>query len=101
VGGWGNTPVEKPEGAPCPYHNDLMFGLVIGHEIELQEQGIAVPSTVVINCHNYLHVAITNHRSRKEDFELLVREVIRLGNEYYHNVLVALPLCVEINQLSL
>jgi hypothetical protein len=21
VGGWGNTPVGRPEGAPCPYHN--------------------------------------------------------------------------------
>jgi glutamate/tyrosine decarboxylase-like PLP-dependent enzyme len=49
-------------------------------EIELQEQGIAVPSTVVINSHNYLHVAITNHRSRLEDFDLLVREVIRIGD---------------------
>jgi glutamate/tyrosine decarboxylase-like PLP-dependent enzyme len=50
-------------------------------EIELQEQGIAVPSTVVINRCNYLHVAITNHRSRSEDFDLLLREVIRLGDE--------------------
>ena len=49
-------------------------------EIGLQEQGIAVPSTVVINSHNYLHVAITNHRSRLEDFDLLVREVIRIGD---------------------
>jgi hypothetical protein len=22
VEGWGNTPVERPEGAPCPYHNN-------------------------------------------------------------------------------
>jgi hypothetical protein len=39
-------------------------------EIELQEQGIAVPSTVVINNRNYLHVAITNNRSSREDFDL-------------------------------
>ncbi len=57
-------------------------------EIELQEQGIAVPSTVVINGHNYLHIAITNHRSRREDFDVLVREVIRLGNEYFQMALV-------------
>jgi glutamate/tyrosine decarboxylase-like PLP-dependent enzyme len=50
-------------------------------EIELQERGIAVPSTVSIRTKNYLHVAITNHRSRYEDFDLLVREVIRIGNE--------------------
>jgi aromatic-L-amino-acid decarboxylase len=51
-------------------------------EIELQEQGIAVPSIVIINDKKYLHVAITNHRSRREDFDILVREVTRLGREY-------------------
>lgn len=51
-------------------------------EIELQEQGIAVPSIVIINDKKYLHVAITNHRSRKEDFDILVREVSMLGREY-------------------
>lgn len=50
-------------------------------EIELQEQGIAVPSIVTIRNRRYLHVAITNHRSRREDFDVLVREVIRIGNE--------------------
>jgi glutamate/tyrosine decarboxylase-like PLP-dependent enzyme len=53
-------------------------------EIELQEQGIAVPSIVIINDKKYLHVAITNHRSRREDFDILVQEVIRLGREYYN-----------------
>ncbi|MFN2236178.1 MAG: hypothetical protein ACK2U1_18275 [Anaerolineales bacterium] len=51
-------------------------------EIGLQEQGIAVPSTVVINNHNYLHVATTNHRSRRKDFDLLVSEVVRIGDAY-------------------
>ena len=50
-------------------------------EIELQEQGIAVPSIVTINDKKYLHVAITNHRSRREDFDILAREVIRIGRE--------------------
>jgi aromatic-L-amino-acid decarboxylase len=49
-------------------------------ECELQEQGIAVLSSVTIKGRNYLHVAITNHRSRRDDFELLVREVIRVGD---------------------
>jgi glutamate/tyrosine decarboxylase-like PLP-dependent enzyme len=70
-------------------------------EIELQEQGIAVPSTVVINGSRYLHVAITNHRSRREDFDLLVREVVRLGNQVYQKALVAVSLCLEAVQLSL
>jgi glutamate/tyrosine decarboxylase-like PLP-dependent enzyme len=50
-------------------------------EIELQEAGIAVPSISVINARRYLHVAITNHRSSRADFDLLVREVIRIGRE--------------------
>ena len=61
-------------------------------EIELQKQGIAVPSIVVINNRNYLHVAITNHRSRRDDFDMLVREVLRLGNEYCQEVFVTMPL---------
>jgi aromatic-L-amino-acid decarboxylase len=48
-------------------------------EVELQESGVAVPSTVVLRGKKYLHVAVTNHRSRYEDFDLLVREVIRVG----------------------
>ena len=48
--------------------------------MQLQESGIVVPSNTMINGEYVLRVAITNHRSRREDFELLVREVIRLGN---------------------
>ncbi|MGD2147211.1 MAG: aminotransferase class V-fold PLP-dependent enzyme [Anaerolineae bacterium] len=51
-------------------------------EIEMQERGIAVPSIVVIQGRKYLHVAITNHRTRREDLDLLVQEVIRLGREF-------------------
>lgn len=67
-------------------------------EIELQEQGIAVLSTVVINGRNNLHVAITNHRSRREDFDLLIQEVIRLGNEHYQMALETMPLFMDVFQ---
>ena len=50
-------------------------------ELELQERGIAVPSIATIGGRTYLHVAVANHRSRREDFDLLVREVVRLGEE--------------------
>ena len=50
-------------------------------ELELQERGIAVPSVSTVNGHKYLHVAVANHRSRREDFDLLVREVVCLGRE--------------------
>jgi glutamate/tyrosine decarboxylase-like PLP-dependent enzyme len=69
-------------------------------EIELQEQGIAVPSIVVINDKKYLHVAITNHRSRWEDFDLLVYEVIRLGNELANMALVPVTHCLDAAPLS-
>jgi aromatic-L-amino-acid decarboxylase len=48
--------------------------------MQLQESGIAALSNTVINGKYVLRAAITNHRSRREDFELLVREIIRLGN---------------------
>jgi len=49
--------------------------------IRLHEQGIAVPSYTTLSGNYVLRVAITNHRSRREDFELLVREVIRIGED--------------------
>jgi len=49
--------------------------------VELQEQGIAAPSGTIIGGKYVLHVAHTNHRSRREDFDILVREVIRIGKE--------------------
>jgi aromatic-L-amino-acid decarboxylase len=48
---------------------------------ELQERGIAVASGKTIRDKFVLHVAHTNHRSRREDFEILVREVIRIGEK--------------------
>ena len=47
--------------------------------IELQEQGIAVVSGTIVNDKYVLRAAITNHRSCREDFDVLVREVKRLG----------------------
>jgi aromatic-L-amino-acid decarboxylase len=49
--------------------------------VELQEQGIAAPSGTVIGGRYVLHVAHTNHRSQREDFDILVRQVIRIGQE--------------------
>jgi len=49
--------------------------------VRLQESGAAVPSHTVIDGAFCLRVAITNHRSRREDFDFLVDEVARLGDE--------------------
>lgn len=49
--------------------------------MSLQEQGIAIPSYTILRGRYAIRVAITNHRSRNADFELLVRECGRLGKE--------------------
>jgi glutamate/tyrosine decarboxylase-like PLP-dependent enzyme len=61
--------------------NDLNRELLI----DLHESGVAAPSYTVIDGKYALRVAITNHRSKREDFELLVREVIRLGRKLLHS----------------
>jgi hypothetical protein len=48
---------------------------------ELHEQGIAVPTYTTLDSKFAIRVAHTNHRTRYEDFDLLVREVVRLGKE--------------------
>jgi glutamate/tyrosine decarboxylase-like PLP-dependent enzyme len=49
--------------------------------VELQEQGVAVISGTTINGVYVLRVGHTNHRSRQGDFDFLVDEVVRLGEE--------------------
>lgn len=49
--------------------------------IRLQEEGIAVPSSTVLGGRFAIRVAITNHRSTLADFDLLVRETVRIGDE--------------------
>lgn len=48
--------------------------------IALQEEGLAVPSGVRIRGKFALRVANVNHRSRREDFEALVKNVVAIGN---------------------
>jgi glutamate/tyrosine decarboxylase-like PLP-dependent enzyme len=49
--------------------------------IELQESGVAVLSSTTVYGKYVLRVGHTNHRSRREDFHILVSEVIRLGKK--------------------
>ena len=49
--------------------------------MQLHEQGIAAPSYTTLDGRYCLRIAIANHRSRQEDFDLLAREVVRLGQE--------------------
>ena len=47
--------------------------------MRLQETGIAVPSSTVLNGKFAIRVAITNHRTRKPDLDLLVAKVLEFG----------------------
>jgi glutamate/tyrosine decarboxylase-like PLP-dependent enzyme len=47
----------------------------------LQERGIATPSSTVLNGCFAIRVAICNHRSRRSDFDTLVRETRAIGDE--------------------
>ena len=56
---------------------------VLNKEIlmQLHEKGIAAPSYTTLNNKYCLRIAIANHRSTHDDFDLLARAVVRLGKE--------------------
>ena len=47
--------------------------------MQVQERGIAAPSSTVLNGRFALRVAITNHRSTRADFDALVEAVLAIG----------------------
>jgi glutamate/tyrosine decarboxylase-like PLP-dependent enzyme len=47
--------------------------------IRLQESGVSAPSGTRLSGCFAIRVAVTNHRSRREDFQLLVDSVLQLG----------------------
>jgi glutamate/tyrosine decarboxylase-like PLP-dependent enzyme len=55
--------------------------------LRIQESGIAVPSSTRINQAFVLRVAIVNHRSRFEDFDLLVNCALEIGAKIAHELL--------------
>ncbi|MCH8081400.1 MAG: aspartate aminotransferase family protein [Proteobacteria bacterium] len=49
--------------------------------IEIQNRGIAVPSATTLDGRFCLRAAIVNHRSRREDFEVLAQALKEIGDE--------------------
>jgi aromatic-L-amino-acid/L-tryptophan decarboxylase len=47
--------------------------------LRLQEEGIAAISDTTVHGQHCLRVAINNHRTRREDLDMLVEETLRLG----------------------
>ena len=52
----------------------------------LQERGIAAPTSTMLGGQYAIRVAITNHRSRREDFDALIDAVISIGNDYLKKI---------------
>jgi len=53
--------------------------------VRIQESGLAVPSGTEIAEVFSLRLAITNHRSNREDFDLFFRKVLEIGRELIAN----------------
>jgi aromatic-L-amino-acid decarboxylase len=66
-------PVGIPEASLKPLNIEIM--------LRLQEQGIAALSDTTVHGVHCLRVAIVNHRTRREDFDLVIGEILRLGQE--------------------
>jgi glutamate/tyrosine decarboxylase-like PLP-dependent enzyme len=47
--------------------------------MQLHEQGIAAPTYTTLQGQYCLRIAIANHRSTNDDFDLLAKEVVRIG----------------------
>ncbi|MCB0283174.1 MAG: aminotransferase class V-fold PLP-dependent enzyme [Calditrichae bacterium] len=68
------NPGGKDEGALNALNKEIL--------LQLHEQGIAVPSYTTLAGRYCLRIAIANHRSRQEDFDVLAAEVVRIGREW-------------------
>ncbi|WP_431165154.1 hypothetical protein [Tenacibaculum halocynthiae] len=53
--------------------------------IQLQEKGIASPSSTILNDKYCIRVCIVNHKTKKEDLDFLISGVIQLGSEILKN----------------
>jgi glutamate/tyrosine decarboxylase-like PLP-dependent enzyme len=49
--------------------------------LRLQEEGTAAISDTTVHGRHCLRVAINNHRTRRDDLDLLVRETVRIGKQ--------------------
>jgi len=64
-----------PKGAPPGALNRVNEEILL----RIQESGLAVPSSTKIGKKFALRIAITNHRSRREDFDMLIDSVSEIG----------------------
>jgi aromatic-L-amino-acid/L-tryptophan decarboxylase len=65
-----------PKGLPVESLNRINEEILL----RVQESGLAVPSSTVIGDALALRIANTNHRSKRTDFELLIKAVVEIGH---------------------
>lgn len=65
------APTDAPSGELNPINEEIL--------LRVQESGLAVPSSTRIGDVFALRIAITNHRSKREDFDLFVKAVSEIG----------------------
>jgi len=60
-----------------------MDGNALNREVlmRMQERGIAAPSSTILDGKFAIRAAITNHRSTRADFDLLVKSALEIGRE--------------------
>jgi len=66
---------------PAGLDEDALKALNIEIILRLQEEGTAVISDTTVHDRHCLRIAINNHRTKRTDLDLLVREILRLGGE--------------------
>jgi aromatic-L-amino-acid decarboxylase len=66
---------------PTGYPEGELNGINKEILIRVQESGVAIPSSTVLQGRFALRCANVNHRSRRSDFRLLIDAVLRIGNE--------------------
>lgn len=69
-----------------PGHKTLGVLNALNKEIKLQleEQNIALPGYTTINDIYCLHIAIASHRATYNDFDVLIENVLKIGEELSH-----------------
>jgi aromatic-L-amino-acid/L-tryptophan decarboxylase len=65
----------------CANSDHVNAGIVA----DLQESGVAAPSTTTVNNQLVIRVAIVNHRTQSQDIDVLLSAILRLGARTVHD----------------
>ena len=67
--------------APAGVSDDLLDALNTEVLLRVQESGIAVPSSTVIDGHFAIRFANVNHRAKTSDMDIVIDAILRIGRE--------------------